>query len=287
MNLKELAKATAAVAPNHSILIYGPPKAGKTVLVGTAAKLPEIDRIFWFDLENGVEAITHMGLSDAEMEKITVFKIPDTKDNPIGIETMLKVFSAKSPVPICDSHGIVSCIQCKNGPATLFSIPSCTHNDLVVIDSGSALGDSALAATMKGKDSMAKAGWDEYGLQGKWLGDILSVIQQAAKTNFIVITHEIALTDDEGKDKIVPLMGSKAFCMKVAKYFGTVAYVHKKLNKHVAGSSSTYRGDVLTGSRVNAALEKAATPNMKQILIEGGVIKADAEPSTNVVGLKK
>lgn len=273
MNLKELAKATAAISPNHSILIYGPPKTGKTRLVGTAAKIKAIKRIFWWDLENGIETLIGMGLTDEELEKVIVFKIPDTKDNPIGIETMLKVFSAKTPVKICDEHGIVDCIQCKVKPGTMFSLGTCTHNDLVVIDSGSQLGDSALAATCKGKDSMFKPGWDEYGLQSKWLGDILSVIQQAKMTNFVIITHEIALTDDENKDRIVPLMGSKAFCMKVAKYFGTVAYVHKKLNKHTAGSSSTYRGDLVTGSRVNAKLEASPDASMHKILIDGGILR--------------
>ncbi len=273
MDLAQLAKATASISPNHSILIYGPPKTGKTRLVGTAAKIKAIKRIFWFDLENGVETLLNMGLTEEEMAKVIVFKIPDTRDNPVAIETMLRAFSAKTPIKICDEHGVAACIHCKDKPGTDFCLPMCTHDDLVVMDSGSQLGDSALAATCKGKDSMYKPGWDEYGLQGKWLGDILSVVQQAKMTNFVMITHEISLTDDENKDKMVPLMGSKAFCMKVAKYFGTVAYVHKKLNKHTAGSSSTYRGDLVTGSRVGATLEKNPDSSMHSILVDGGILK--------------
>lgn len=275
MKLSQLAQAIATISPNHSILIYGPPKSGKTKLVGTAAKIPEVDRIFWFDAENGAETLLHMGLSPEELDKVTLYKLPDTRENPIAIETMLKAFSTKKPSSICDMHGKVDCAECKkNGlPATDFFLPSLTHNDLVVIDSGSQLGDSALNAACLGKDSNYKPGWDEYGLQGKWLGDILSVIQQAKNTNFVVITHEITLEDDDKKDKVFPLMGSKNFSMKAPKYFGTVAYVSKKMNKHVAGSSSTYRGDVLTGSRVNAVLEKAAEPDMRQILVEGGILK--------------
>jgi len=273
MNLKELAKAATRIQPNHSVLVYGPPKTGKTRLVGTAAKIPEIKRIFWFDLENGFQTMLSMGLTDEELEKITVFQIPDTRDNPVGIETILRAFSAKAsnPVLICDDHGIAGCSVCKTG--TPFSLQLCNHYDLVVIDSGSQLGDSALNATMKGKDISAKPEFDNYGLSGKYLGDILSTVQQAHNTNFVVITHEIALESDEGRDTFYPLMGTKAFCMKVAKYFGTVAYVHKKLNKHVAGSSSTYRGDLLTGSRVNAVLEKSKEMDMRSILVEGGIIK--------------
>jgi hypothetical protein len=161
----------------------------------------------------------------------------------------------------------------------------CNHTDLVVMDSGSELGDSALSATMKGKEDMFKPGWDEYALQGKWLGDILSVVQQAKHTNFVLITHEIALEDSNKQDKIYPLMGSKPFCMKVAKYFGTVVYVDKKLNKHVAGSSSTYRGNVLTGSRVNARIEDAKNGDydMRTILVEGGILRPVIEAPAGAV----
>lgn len=276
MKLTAIAQAVATVAANHSILIYGPPKSGKTQLVGTAAKIPEIENIYWFDIENGIETLLSMDLTPAEMDKITVIKIKDTRDNPLAIETMLKALTAKKPISICEAHGQVDCVECKKAgnPAISWHLGMCTHNDLVVIDSGSQLGDSAMAAACLGKPNMYKPTFDEYGMVAKWLGDITSVIQQCVNTNFVVITHEIALEDDEGKDRIFPLMGSKPFSMRCAKFFGTVAYVHKKMNKHVAGSSSTYRGDVLTGSRVAARLEDAkGGADMKQILIEGGILR--------------
>lgn len=275
MNLLQISKAVKDLAPNHSILMYGPPKSGKTRLVATAASIPEVSNIYWFDIENGSETILHMGLPDSALEKITLFKIRDTRDNPIGIETMLKAMTSKKPIKICDAHGKVACAVCskEREAFTDWSINDCTHNDLIVIDSGSALGDSALAATCLGQGEMFKPGWDEYGIVGKWLTDIMSVIQQATHTNFVMITHEIALEDDNGKDMFFPLVGSKAFCLKVGKYFGTVVYVDKKMNKHVAGSSSTYRNNVITGSRVNAEIEKAKTLDMRAILIEGGVLK--------------
>jgi hypothetical protein len=283
VNLLNIAKAVATIAPNHSILIYGPPKSGKTRLAATAAKIPEVERIFWFDLENGVETLLGMGFTEEEMAKITVIKIADTRDNPIGIETMLKALTSKVPVKICEAHGKVNCAECtkENKPSITFSLKDCTHNDLIVIDSGSQLGDSALGAACLGKEGMYKPTFDEYGMVNKWLGDICSVIQQCANSNFVVLTHEIALEDDEKKDRFFPLMGSKPFSMKCAKYFGTVVYVHKKLNKHVAGSSSTYLGDRLTGSRVNAMIEKnPEKADMRTILIDGGILKAGAHSRT-------
>lgn len=275
MNLKELSKAMATIKPNHAILLYGPPKCGKTYLLGTAARIPEVTRIWYFGLENGHDTLAAMGLTDEEMEKIVIIKIDDTRDNPRGIETILKAFSAKTPVKICERHGTVACAVCdKDGsPSIDFCLANCTHNELIAIDSGSQLGDSALAAACLGKPGMFKPTFDEYGMVNKWLGDVMSVVQQCSTTNFIVLTHEIGLEDDEGKDRIFPLMGSKAFSMKCAKYFGTVVYLHKKMNKHVAGSGSTYRHDVLTGSRLNALIENGKTPDLREILVKGGIIR--------------
>lgn len=273
MNLAELAKKATARIPNHSILIYGQPKTGKTRLVGTAAKLPEIERIFWFDLENGAETLLHMGLTEEELKKFTLFSIPDTREVPRAIETILKAFSTKNnmPVKICDTHGKVGCVECEKAgnPYSEFHMQSLTKKDLVVIDSGSQLGDSALALAMLGKPVEAKPGWDEYGMQVKYLSDICSVIQAAYYTNFVVITHAIAIEEEMNgvkRDKYFPLFGTRAFCQKVAKYFGTTIFVEIKLGKHAAGSSSTYRNDAITGSRVNAKIELDKELTMRSIL---------------------
>lgn len=276
MNLLEVSEATEELSSNHSVLIYGRPKTGKTRLVGTAARIKEFNRIFWFDGENGSETLLNMGLTQEEMRKITLFRIKDTPEVPIFIETMLKCMSAKNTSSVCNKHGKVGCVECSplgTKGNTTFALATLTHNDLVVLDSGSQLADSAMAAACLGKGTLFKPGWDEYGVQVKWLSDILSVIQQATHTNFCVITHELVIEDDEGKDKFAPLMGTKAFCLKVGKYFGTVVYVEKKMNKHVAGSSSLYRHNVLTGSRVNAKIEDHGEADLKTIFIEGGILK--------------
>jgi hypothetical protein len=277
MKLSDLAnRLHAHQKPNHSILIYGPSKTGKTELVGTAARIEEIKRIFWIDIENGAETLLHMGLTNEELEKIHLIKIPDTREMPRGIETVLRMLSAKTPIEICDAHGKVSCSDpsCKVN-VTKFCLKDCTHNDLVVIDSGSQLGDSALAMACAGKPIEYKPGWDEYGLVTKWLGDIMSVIQAATYTNFVMITHELIYEEEVNgikRDKILPLVGTKAFCSRVAKYFGTVIYTEIKLGKHAAGSSSTYKPNHITGSRVNAAIEKSKELSMRAILVEGGIL---------------
>ena len=282
MKLSQLLKASNQIKPNHSILLYGPPKTGKTQLVGTAAKIKEFDKIVWIDLENGSETLLHMGLTEEELDKIELIRIPDTRETPRGCETILKMFSSKEDIKICHSHGKVNCVEaeCKSSDSyTVFNLRKLTHKDLLVIDSGSQLGDSSLSMACVGKPVEFKPGWDEYGLSNKWLGDILSVIQQAAYTNFVVITHEM-ITEEEvngvKRDKIFPLMGTKAFCSKVSKYFGTVVYVEIKLGKHAAGSSSTYKANHVTGSRVNVKIESSKELSMRAIFIEGGILKPES-----------
>lgn len=276
MNLYEVAAAIAEEEPeNHSVLVYGEPKTGKTRFVGTAAEIPEVERIFWFDLERGGATLLNMGLSEAALKKITYFRITDTKQEPFGIETMLKALTAKTPIKICNLHGRVDCPVCTKEKKnfTPFFLPELTHRDLVVIDSGSQLADSAMAASMLGKDTLAKPEWDNYGEQGRWLSDCLSTVQASKYCNFVVITHVLAVEDDEKKDKLVPLMGTKTFSLKCSKYFGTVCYLFKKMAKHQGASGSTFRGDLMTGSRLNISIEKEAVLDMRALLIKGGVLR--------------
>jgi len=278
INLKTLAAASLSSSSkrNHSILIYGDAKTGKTRFVGTVAKIPEINRIFWVDLENGIETLLHMDLTEKELEKIIPICIPDTRELPRGIETVLKMFSSKTPIKICQEHGKVGCVECKDKEQIDFCLKDCTSNDLIVIDSGSQLGDSALAFACAGRDILFKPTFDEWGAQVKYLGDILGVIQAAHFTNFVMITHSLIVEEDINgvkTDKVFPLIGTRAFSSKVGKYFGTVIYMEKKLGKHVAGSSSLYKTNTLTGSRLNILIEKSKEMDMRSVLVEGGIIK--------------
>jgi hypothetical protein len=282
MNLLALKQAQASVTTqrNHACLIYGPPKSGKSALVGTAARLPEIARIYWFDNENGWEVLLNIGLTDEELAKIVLVRMPDTRNNPIAIETTLKVLTSKTEVTICEAHGKVNCVSCRKDnkfQGVPFLLSNCTHSELVVFDSGSQLGESALNLACAGQDVTYKPTFDDFGKQGKYLADCLSVIQQCANTNFILITHEMVLEDEVNgvtKDKIYPLCGTKNFSRKVAKYFGTVIYTHMKAGKHAGGSTTTYKSDVLTGSRIGAALEKSKEMSMRDILVTTGVLKS-------------
>lgn len=266
MQLSQVAAALKQVngpATTHAFLFYGPPKSGKTELVATMANAPEIDRVFWFDLENGADTLIRMNnegkLSDAAMEKITYIKIPDTREDPIGCETMLKAIASKGACKICEDHGRVNCPACVKAKAPMidFDYSKLTKRDALVIDSMSQVGTSAQNMATKGKAIEYKLQLDDYGAMGKWLGDICTVIQAAQYCHIFCITHVQIMEDEVGKDIYYPLCGSKNFSANVAKYFGTVVFVTKKLKKHRAESSTLSSMNTLAGSRLGLVLENS------------------------------
>lgn len=280
LQLAQAAKKAAATASQaevlargHSILLYGPPKSGKTRLAATSAMADNIDRVFFFDNENGSETLLSMlnegALTEEAAAKIILINIDDTKADPYAIETMLRVLnSIKAPVYVRYDNGKLQPKKPTPFDESIyleFQLSKLTRRDVVIVDSGSQLGDSALAALMLGRSSTTKPEWDDYSAQGTQLGDCLSVMQQARYCNFIMVTHDILLKDQDGNEKFFPMCGTRAFCHKVAKYFGTVAHVKVKLKKHVAGSSSGYSSQALTGSRRALKLEDMKVPSLAPI----------------------
>lgn len=235
----------------NTVLLFGPPKSGKTEL---ASKLSSEFNLLWFDLENGWATLTK--LPAEQQERIELVQLPDTRSYPIAIETMLKVIKGNK-VSICNEHGKVDCAVCKKlGPTAFATI---CLNDLgpdtiFVVDSLTQLTNSAIANITKLQPDDYKLNYDDWGNLGKLMDIFLSHVQQA-KYNVVCITHETEVEMEDGKSKLVPTSGTRNFSRNTAKYFGHCVYVEVKNKQHRAASSTTFATNILTGSRTDVVLE--------------------------------
>lgn len=249
MNLDEL-----STDKRTKVLVYGPPKSGKTALVG---KLASDYKLHYFDLESGISTLLNPAILAPEFRKnISVINIPDHKFYPIAIDTLRDVFRGGAK-KICTTHGKHNCPLCAKIPTATFSeinIATLGPSDIVVIDSMSQLARSAmnkatLKETMKPDGESYKQTYADYAMQGALMEQLLSLIQ-VIDLNVVVISHELESESLEGREKIVPVAGTRNFSLTVAKYFDTVIYCTVLNKQHRAFGSSTYSPTIVTGSRL-------------------------------------
>lgn len=244
-------KLSAKIASkSHRVLLFGPPKSGKTQLAGELSK--EFN-LLWFDLENGVDTL--LKLPENQKERIEVVTLPDTRSYPIAIETMLKVIKG-TKLDICETHGKVGCALCRKDSRDFTSVElsSLPLDTIVVVDSLTQLTNSAISHITKNQPEDYKLNYDDWGNLGKLMDTFLSHVQQSG-FHIVCISHETETEMEDGKMKLVPTAGTKAFSRNTAKYFDEVIYCEVKNKKHIAASSTVYNGNILTGSRSGATLE--------------------------------
>lgn len=254
MKLSEY-KASAA----RHILIYGPPKAGKTWAYGELAKK---FRLHVIDIEDSVKSLMH--LPKAQLDNIELIRLPDNATNQVGFKAVMRLFK-QGKINVCHEHGEYQCSTCKKDPAAIWNglnFSELTANDIVVIDSFSALVESVRAYIMKSatdkEDWDAKAGWDEYGKEGRILDFICSFIQ-TAPFHIIVTSHEQMVEMVDKSKKIVPIGGTSNSSKTFGKYFDDVVYMYMMNGKHKMNSSTVGIGNVLAGSRRSIALKEGDT----------------------------
>lgn len=244
------------------VLVYGSPKSGKTALVGKLAA--DGYKLHFFDLENGIKTLLNPDILAVEFRKnINVISIPDHKLYPIAIDTIREVFRGGLK-KICATHGKINCPMClkdKEAKVTEIDLSKMGSNDIVVIDSMSQLTRSAMSrATLKeiskpdGEEY--KQTYADYAKQGALMEQVLSLIQ-VVDMNIIVISHELESESLEGREKIVPIAGTRNFSLTVAKYFDSVVYTTVVNKVHRAFSSSTYSPTIVTGSRLPINIDTA------------------------------
>ena len=256
-----MAKLSTIEAPStHRVCVFGGPKSGKTELVG---KLAKSYNLTYLDLENG--SLTLRKLPPALQSNINLIAIHDTRALPIASETVFKILTG-SPQKVCCAHGKINCPICAKTSAPYDEVNLSTFGprDILVIDSLTQLANSVMANITRGKPEDYKFEWDDYRAQGTRMDLALSLVQQAP-FNVICITHEAEVEMEDKRKLLVPIAGTANFSRNTAKYFDHVVYCGKQGSKHVYGSSTTYRPNVLTGSRTDVALEKSTEPSLFEI----------------------
>lgn len=247
-----------ALSARH-ILIYGPPKSGKSAAI---AQLAKRFRLWYVDLEDSVKTLLNPAIVDpALLDNIELIRIPDKTTYPMGIETVLKIFKG-TETKICHVHGKVSCPVCSKDPSAIVTTLDLSKfeldKDILVLESYSQLAESTMNYIMR--DSIAKenydakAGWDEYGKQGRILERIGSTIQ-IAPFNIVVSTHDQLVELEDGTKKVVPIGGTSNASKVFGKYFDDIIYTEIINRSHRLLSSTTARGGVLAGSRSGKNLD--------------------------------
>lgn len=245
----------------QSVLVYGPPKVGKTELVG---QLALHYNLIWFDLEKG-HATLHKLPMEAQ-ERIELISLPDSRSYPIAIETMLKVIKG-NPVTIDEENGKVLAPGAKKVEGKSYvdlNLNALGPDTIVVVDSMTQLTNSAISHITKNQPDDYKMVYDDWGNLGKLMDIFLSHVQ-IARFNIVVISHETEAELEDGKVKIVPVAGTRAFSRNAAKYFGHVVYCQVSNKKHTFSSSTTSLLNVVVGSRSDVATEKMAEASLVPI----------------------
>jgi hypothetical protein len=256
MNLDEYKQSARVKA-----LVYGPPKSGKTALVG---KLAANFNLHWLDLENGVKTLLNPDMLNPKFRKnVNVITVPDHRMYPVAIDTVRAVLKGGKR-RICYKHGKVNCPLCTKDAEARWSeldILTFTDRDILVIDSMSQLAASAMNKVVHkdithpttGEDY--KATFNDYAKQGALMEEVLSLIQ-VIDLNVVVISHEIdSEKADSSKEAIVPMAGTRNYSKMSGKFFDELVYVSVINKKHSVINSSISSATVLTGGRSGVKLD--------------------------------
>ena len=238
------------------VMVFGSSFSGKSLLTG---KLAEHFNLIWLDLEAGSGVL--LQLPEEWQGRIELVALPDTASYPIAIETLPKLLKGK--VSICDLHGKVNCIVCKrtDEPTTEVDVNSMGKETILVVDSLTQLGNSAMSTITREEADDYKYTFNDYGKQGMLLDKALSHIQQA-QYHVVCISHVNVIETLTKKTLLTPTGGTRNFSRNITKYFTDVVYLDRKNNRHTCISSTTAATNIAAGSQTNVALELLDEPSL-------------------------
>jgi hypothetical protein len=251
------------------ICIFGEPYTGKSSLAATTALYGY--NVLWISFDKGYSVL--FKLPKEAQERIELVRIPDTKDNPVGIKSALAIISG-AQTAICEAHGVNKCPICAKLPDarhTTVHLNSLSLDTIIVFDHITQIADSAMqfaiersilnkekdatstTLTMSDKDYF-KPGHSQYMMQGFLMNKFLTNIQQL-KNHIICIAHVAEVEQEDGAKKLVPLIGSVPYSRNSPKYFDHVICCELKNKEHRFASHTTYNATIISGSRTDIKIE--------------------------------
>lgn len=247
----------------HRILLTGLSGTGKSTLASEMAEHGW--NLIWLNVENAASTLTK--LSPEAQERITLVNLPDNATYPIACLTLIQLFQ-RSKANICDAHGAVDCSICrKSEPAGTFTeldLKAIDTKTIVVLDTGTQLGNSILSYATKDAPISAKAERDDWGKVRKYTEFFKSQFQ-GAQFNLIVICHCQETELEDGKTRLVPQFGSSGMGANFGSAFDHVIYCDIVNKEHRAYSSSTASTRFLTRSRDDFEIENEGTLSLLPI----------------------
>lgn len=259
--------------PKH-LMIFGPPKTGKTAAALLLAK--QGYHVYFIDIERGGQVAVNPALGlEKYYDNIRYFPVFDTPKYPYGADAVDKIMEAmydRKPVKMCIAHGLVDrCTACGTDESKFHLMDMWAkppEKTVLLIDSATQLGNSIMALVMakalkKGVDD--KPEFDQFGAQGKRLNHIFSNIQ-AAPFNIIVTSHDTEVVMEDDKKMLTPTAGTRNFSSQCARYFSDVVYIRKGPSSHTGASNTLFSARVQLGSRLGAAVEDFNVPGESILL---------------------
>lgn len=266
---------------SQHIMLYGDAKTGKSTLA--AELLLHGYNLTWISLDGGHRDIfSKLPISMEQLdEQLNIIEVKDTKESPIGFGTCRKLIS-RPLNRVCDTHGQVDCSTCRSKGGTFTEVDTSKFGprDIMVIDHVSQLAISLLNYIIKDKADDFKPGWDEYRPQGALLEQFFVTVQHLP-FNIICISHRLLVEMEDGKKMMVPEIGTRNFSTTSGRYFDHVVMTEMENARHKAGSSTTYKVGVMTGSRSDVAIEKLGSLSLLPFF--DGSIKPKEEAGSKAV----